>query len=128
LKAACERLSFAGVPLGNQSVLLKGVNDDAEVMKHSVCSIATAHAGEPSLVHRVTSSPRRRRSRLEQHALVAERHAGERQRSHAAFNRPSLLWMIHVDAHPDSGVFLKISQSSGVTRCGRKTGCASRCG
>ncbi len=33
LKAACERLSFAGVPLGNQSVLLRGVNDDAEVMK-----------------------------------------------------------------------------------------------
>jgi lysine 2,3-aminomutase len=33
LKAACERLSFAGVPLGNQSVLLKGVNDDPEVMK-----------------------------------------------------------------------------------------------
>jgi lysine 2,3-aminomutase len=33
LKAACERLSFAGVPLGNQSVLLKGVNDDVEVMK-----------------------------------------------------------------------------------------------
>src|ERR1022692_807572 len=28
LKAACDRLSFAGVPLGNQSVLLKGVNDD----------------------------------------------------------------------------------------------------
>jgi lysine 2,3-aminomutase len=26
-------LSFAGVPLGNQSVLLKGVNDDADVMK-----------------------------------------------------------------------------------------------
>ncbi len=33
LKAACERLAFAGVPLGNQSVLLKGINDDAEVMK-----------------------------------------------------------------------------------------------
>jgi lysine 2,3-aminomutase len=33
LRAACERLSFAGVPLGNQSVLLKGVNDDADVMK-----------------------------------------------------------------------------------------------
>jgi lysine 2,3-aminomutase len=33
LKDACERLSFAGVPLGNQSVLLRGVNDDAEVMK-----------------------------------------------------------------------------------------------
>jgi len=33
LKSACERLAFAGVPLGNQSVLLKGVNDDADVMK-----------------------------------------------------------------------------------------------
>ncbi|GAB5558643.1 MAG: KamA family radical SAM protein [Synoicihabitans sp.] len=33
LKAACERLAFAGVPLGNQSVLLAGVNDDAEVMQ-----------------------------------------------------------------------------------------------
>ncbi|MGE9297038.1 MAG: KamA family radical SAM protein [Puniceicoccales bacterium] len=33
---ACERLSFAGVPLGNQSVLLKGVNDDPEVMKSLV--------------------------------------------------------------------------------------------
>ena len=33
LKAACERLSFAGVPLGNQSVLLKGVNDDSKTMK-----------------------------------------------------------------------------------------------
>lgn len=33
LKEACERLSFAGVPLGNQSVLLKGVNDDAGVMQ-----------------------------------------------------------------------------------------------
>ena len=32
LRDACERLSFAGVPLGNQSVLLKGVNDDPEVM------------------------------------------------------------------------------------------------
>ena len=33
LKAACERLAFACVPLGNQSVLLRGVNDDAEIMK-----------------------------------------------------------------------------------------------
>jgi lysine 2,3-aminomutase len=33
LKDACERLAFAGVPLGNQSVLLRGVNDDAEVMQ-----------------------------------------------------------------------------------------------
>ena len=33
LAAACERLSFAGVPLGNQSVLLAGVNDSPAVMK-----------------------------------------------------------------------------------------------
>ncbi|HWA88359.1 MAG TPA: KamA family radical SAM protein, partial [Opitutus sp.] len=33
LRDACERLAFAGVPLGNQSVLLAGVNDDADVMK-----------------------------------------------------------------------------------------------
>ncbi len=36
LAAACERLSFAGVPLGNQSVLLAGVNDDADTMKSLV--------------------------------------------------------------------------------------------
>lgn len=33
LKDACDQLSYAGVPLGNQSVLLKDVNDDADVMK-----------------------------------------------------------------------------------------------
>lgn len=33
---AMQRLSYAGVPLGNQSVLLKGVNDDPEVMKSLV--------------------------------------------------------------------------------------------
>jgi lysine 2,3-aminomutase len=33
VREALERLADAGVPLGNQSVLLRGVNDDAEVMK-----------------------------------------------------------------------------------------------
>ena len=36
LKTACERLALAGVPLGNQSVLLRGVNDDLGVMKSLV--------------------------------------------------------------------------------------------
>lgn len=36
LAAATERLSFAGVPLGNQSVLLKGVNDNVETMRELV--------------------------------------------------------------------------------------------
>ena len=30
---ACEKIVDAGIPLGNQSVLLKGVNDSAEIMK-----------------------------------------------------------------------------------------------
>lgn len=30
---ACERLADAGVPLGSQTVLLKGINDDIEVMR-----------------------------------------------------------------------------------------------
>lgn len=33
---ACERLAFSGTPLGNQSVLLRGVNDDPAVMKRLV--------------------------------------------------------------------------------------------
>jgi len=33
VKEALGRLADAGVPLGNQSVLLRGVNDDAETMK-----------------------------------------------------------------------------------------------
>ncbi|MBI5214848.1 MAG: KamA family radical SAM protein [Ignavibacteriae bacterium] len=32
-KRACEMLADAGVPIGNQAVLMRGVNDDAEVMK-----------------------------------------------------------------------------------------------
>ena len=33
---ACARLADAGIPLGNQSVLLKGINDDPDVMKDLV--------------------------------------------------------------------------------------------
>lgn len=35
-KAACERMANAGIPLGNQSVLLAGVNDCVHVMKDLV--------------------------------------------------------------------------------------------
>lgn len=35
-KAACERLSDAGIPLGSQTVLLKGVNDNVDTMKQLV--------------------------------------------------------------------------------------------
>ena len=33
LKTACFKLANAGIPLGNQSVLLKGINDSTSVMK-----------------------------------------------------------------------------------------------
>jgi lysine 2,3-aminomutase len=33
VREACGRLADAGIPLGNQTVLLRGVNDDASVMK-----------------------------------------------------------------------------------------------
>jgi len=32
-RKACERLSSAGIPLGSQTVLLKGINDSVEVLK-----------------------------------------------------------------------------------------------
>ncbi len=35
-KLACERLANAGVPLGNQTVLLRGINDSVSVMKRLV--------------------------------------------------------------------------------------------
>ena len=35
-KKACEKLANAGIPLGNQSVLLRGVNDCVHVMKNLV--------------------------------------------------------------------------------------------
>ena len=35
-RKACSRLAEAGIPLGNQSVLLKGINDDPETMKELV--------------------------------------------------------------------------------------------
>ncbi|HMM35723.1 MAG TPA: lysine 2,3-aminomutase [Thermoanaerobaculia bacterium] len=40
-KAACERLANAGIPLGNQSVLLRGINDDPIVMKKLVHKLMT---------------------------------------------------------------------------------------
>jgi lysine 2,3-aminomutase len=36
LRDACTKLSFAGVPIGNQSVLLRDVNDNVDTMKNLV--------------------------------------------------------------------------------------------
>lgn len=36
VKEACERLADAGIPLGSQTVLLKGINDEVSIMKKLV--------------------------------------------------------------------------------------------
>jgi len=41
-REACAKLANAGVPLGNQSVLLRGVNDDVRVMKKLVHELVKA--------------------------------------------------------------------------------------
>ncbi len=40
LAEACDKLSRAGIPLGNQSVLLAGVNDDPYLMRRLVQDLA----------------------------------------------------------------------------------------
>lgn len=39
---ACERLADSGIPLGSQTVLLKGINDDVDTMKHLVHGLLKA--------------------------------------------------------------------------------------
>ncbi|MEM9176741.1 MAG: KamA family radical SAM protein [Myxococcota bacterium] len=48
--AACDRLLRAGIPVGNQSVLLKGVNDDLETMK-SLCETLVRMRVRPYYVY-----------------------------------------------------------------------------
>ncbi len=40
--SACERIVDAGIPLGNQSVLLRGINDTTEVMKELLLKLVKA--------------------------------------------------------------------------------------
>jgi lysine-2,3-aminomutase len=39
---ACNDIVDAGIPLGNQSVLLRGINDDTEIMKELLCKLVKA--------------------------------------------------------------------------------------
>lgn len=50
-KTAIERLLEAGVPVGNQSVLLKGINDTVEVMKELVHQLLIARVRPYYLYH-----------------------------------------------------------------------------
>lgn len=40
-REACERLAYAGIPLGNQSVLLRGINDCSNLMKKLLQKLMT---------------------------------------------------------------------------------------
>ncbi len=44
VRASLERLADHGIPLGNQSVLLRGVNDDADIMKSLVHKLLMCRA------------------------------------------------------------------------------------
>jgi lysine 2,3-aminomutase len=50
--AACGRLADAGIQLGNQSVLLKGVNDDPAVMKELMRQLLTIRV-RPYYIHQM---------------------------------------------------------------------------
>jgi lysine 2,3-aminomutase len=49
---ACALLADAGIPLGNQTVLLKGVNDDPEVMKQLMQKLLTIRV-RPYYIHQM---------------------------------------------------------------------------
>lgn len=49
---ACNRLADAGIPLGNQTVLLKGVNDDPAVMKELMQKLLTIRV-RPYYIHQM---------------------------------------------------------------------------
>lgn len=51
-KETCAMLANAGIPLGNQTVLLKGVNDDPEVMKQLMQQLLTIRV-RPYYIHQM---------------------------------------------------------------------------
>jgi len=51
---ACNRLADAGIPLGSQTVLLKGVNDDPTVMKELMQKLLTLRV-RPYYIHQADS-------------------------------------------------------------------------
>ena len=54
--AACRRLSFAGIPLLGQTVLLKGVNDRAETLE-DLFRAMVAHRIKPYYLHHLDLAP-----------------------------------------------------------------------
>ena len=51
-REACAKLADAGIPLGNQTVLLQGVNDDLAVMKQLMQKLLTIRV-RPYYIHQM---------------------------------------------------------------------------
>jgi lysine 2,3-aminomutase len=49
---ACHQLADAGIPLGNQTVLLRGVNDDVEIMKYLMTGLLELRV-KPYYIHQM---------------------------------------------------------------------------
>jgi lysine 2,3-aminomutase len=53
---ACRRLADAGIPLGSQTVLLKGINDDVEILRQLMQTLLV-HRIRPYYLHQVDRVP-----------------------------------------------------------------------
>ena len=66
VEQACDRLADAGIPLGSQTVLIRGVNDDVETMKQLMHGLLSSACGPTTSTSATRSRARRtcaRRSR-----------------------------------------------------------------
>jgi lysine 2,3-aminomutase len=63
MRAACARLSKAGIPLLSQTVLLRGVNDDAEILERLFRGLVAARV-KPYYLHHPDLAPGTARFRL----------------------------------------------------------------
>jgi lysine 2,3-aminomutase len=73
-RAACARLTAAGIPLLGQSVLLRGVNDDAATLEALMRAFLAARV-KPYYLHRLDHAPGTARFRVplaDAHALLRE--------------------------------------------------------
>jgi len=79
VRDATGRLADAGIPLGNQSVLLKHVNDDVTVMRALVqkllmCRVKPYYLYQCDLHRRFRAPARERRQGIGSHGATARAH------------------------------------------------------
>jgi lysine 2,3-aminomutase len=74
---ACEMLADAGIPIGNQTVLLRGVNDNPAVMKRLMQKLLSIRV-KPYYIHQMdlVMGTRHFRTRIESGLKIMERLRG----------------------------------------------------